>query len=335
MQQDKKPLISVIIPCYNAMPFLPVALDSIINQTYKNLEILCINDGSTDKTPEILENYAKIDNRIRVIHNKTNLKLIRTLNKGIDLANGEYIARMDADDVSLPQRIEKQVHYLMQNKVDIVSAFADFVSETGKTSKGMRTVYTKYPYTLFYTFFINPFIHPTVLAKSKVLKKNKYSTEPRALHNEDYELWTRVLRNGYKIEIFPEVLLLYRFNRESVSSRNIQLQLDNFTYNLQNHIQSALNIRLTVKECALITYNANHVQKLGSSSTHFIKKINSAFLQQFQKVDIDKIAFISNNHVYRIKIFSLRNARISIFKMKLMFQVIFGLRKYFKARKKL
>src|SRR5690554_4168647 len=124
-----QPLISVIMPCYKADQFLPIALDSIINQTYTNLEILCINDGSTDKTADILEEYAKKDKRIRVVHNEANLELIVTLNKGIALAKGDYIARMDADDVSHLERIEKLYKTLVKEDVDVVSRSEEHTSE--------------------------------------------------------------------------------------------------------------------------------------------------------------------------------------------------------------
>ena len=96
-------------------------MDSIVNQTYTNLEILCINDGSTDATREVLDDCASKDSRIRVIHNEENIKLIRTLNKGIDLASGEYIARMDADDIMPRDKLKKLLKVIQSNSEGIIA----------------------------------------------------------------------------------------------------------------------------------------------------------------------------------------------------------------------
>ena len=118
----KSPLVSVLMPCYNVELYVEDALTSIMRQTYTNLEIIVINDCSTDNTLSILENIALRDSRIKVISNSSNLKLIDTLNKGVEICSGEYIARMDADDISFPDRIERQVAFLEEKKdYDIVS----------------------------------------------------------------------------------------------------------------------------------------------------------------------------------------------------------------------
>ena len=123
-------MISVILPAYNAEKFLREAIDSILGQTYKNFELIVLNDGSTDRTEDIILAYD--DPRIRYVKNEKNLKLIKTLNKGIDLAKGEYIARMDADDISLPRRFEIEVNYLQEHSdIDVVSCFPYNMSMNG------------------------------------------------------------------------------------------------------------------------------------------------------------------------------------------------------------
>ena len=113
-----KPLVSVLMAVYNGEKYLLEAIESILNQTYTNFEFLIINDGSTDSTEEIILSYS--DQRIRYIKNEQNLKLIASLNKGLDLAKGKYIARMDADDISLPDRLEKQVNFLERNSTKLL-----------------------------------------------------------------------------------------------------------------------------------------------------------------------------------------------------------------------
>ena len=115
------PLVSVIIPCYNAEKYVEEAVRSIMTQTYKNIEILVTEDCSTDNTLKILKNLEKEDSRIKVIQNKKNLKIVKSLNNMINIAQGKYIARMDADDISLPERIEKQVRFMEENPEPSVS----------------------------------------------------------------------------------------------------------------------------------------------------------------------------------------------------------------------
>ena len=122
-------LVSVIIPCYNAEKYLRESVESIINQSYPNLEIICIDDCSTDSTLAILEELASRDARVKVLHNSRNMKIASSLNRGLEYSTGEYIARMDADDIALPKRIEKQVDYLEKNKeTDICGTWWENIS---------------------------------------------------------------------------------------------------------------------------------------------------------------------------------------------------------------
>ena len=119
---SSQPVISVILPVYNAERFLREAIDSVLKQTFVDFEFIILNDGSTDKTEDIILSYK--DPRIRYVKNEKNLKLIKTLNKGVDMARGKYIARMDADDISLPERFEKEVAYLEAHPdVAVVSCY--------------------------------------------------------------------------------------------------------------------------------------------------------------------------------------------------------------------
>ena len=111
-----EPLVSVIIPCYNAEKYIEKSVRSILNQTYCNIEVLIADDASEDSSVDIIEMLKKEDSRIRLIKHQTNKKIVYTLNELIDIATGEYIARMDADDISLPERIEKQIRFMESHK---------------------------------------------------------------------------------------------------------------------------------------------------------------------------------------------------------------------------
>lgn len=168
---SSKPLVSVTIPCYNAEKYVESAVCSIMNQTYKNLEIIITDDCSTDKTFEILQRLAKEDSRIKLYKNETNLKIVKTLNNMIFQANGKYIARMDADDVSLPERIEKQVLFLEQNSdFSFCGTNAYHIDENGKTIDKSVLPET-FEDNKFFLKFYSTFYHPTVMIRSDVYKK--------------------------------------------------------------------------------------------------------------------------------------------------------------------
>lgn len=240
------PLITVLLPCYNAMPYLREALESIIHQTYTNLEILCINDGSADETGEILEEYAAADKRITVIHNETNIKLIRSLNKGIALANGEYIARMDSDDIAHPERIQEEINVLLaDSQLDLVATNVIRIDETGKIIRKKVIRQHSSIGCQFASLFYGPIYHATLLARKKLFEQFKFLEEPYALHTEDYELFSRMLRSGVKMKNIDKHLYFVRKNKKSVSQLYSNIQDANFTEcvrrNLEHFIKKSVN----------------------------------------------------------------------------------------------
>ena len=291
------------MPCFNAMPYLPEALDSIINQTYTNLEILCINDGSTDETGDVLERYAKQDKRIRVIHNESNLKLIATLNKGIELARGEFIARMDADDISAINRLEVQIKYLLQNKdIDLVSCGSYSLNESGvKLGENLVRNYSTKG-TEFASYIFRPIGHPELMAKTRVLKTNLYALKSYALHTEDYELWTRLIRKGYNLANITDLLYYVRINSQSVSRRFTSTQESNFTRCLKIHHEKSFGLNLSNNVVQIIAnrFSAPKIKdvKLG---IHYLKDIKKDFILE-NKSNRNEINHIFNTHLLDINI---------------------------------
>lgn len=212
------PIISIILPAYNAEKYLATAIESILQQSFKDFEFIILNDGSTDNTEKIILSYT--DSRIRYIKNEKNLKLIKTLNKGIELANGKYIARMDADDIALPTMLEECYNYLENNpSFSIVAPSIYHMSEDG--TKKRKTYFVAYPPDIipFIIKFDNIITHPGVMVKSDVLKLFKYEDSCEVLHFEDHDCWNRILNhNQYKIKILEERLLLYRISSNSINS---------------------------------------------------------------------------------------------------------------------
>lgn len=210
-----QPLVSIIMPVYNGEKYLKEAIDSVLAQTYSHFELLLINDGSSDSSKEIILSYS--DPRIRYIENERNIKLIATLNKGIRLAGGEYIARMDADDVCLPKRLEKQVQYLNRHpNIDMCGTWAIRIDAQGNITGKIKNIDN--PGLLkCATYFTCPFIHPTTMFRAQVLRDNPYSMDVPDV--EDTELWHRLSQKGHKLANIPEYHLKYRWHGNNISAK--------------------------------------------------------------------------------------------------------------------
>ncbi|WP_318471302.1 glycosyltransferase family 2 protein [Photobacterium leiognathi] len=208
-------LVSVIIPVYNGEDYIQESVLSICNQTYDNIEIVIINDGSTDKTEKILDTLEKKDNRIKVF-NRVNNGLIKTLNFGLDVANGDYIARMDADDICLPTRIEKQVN-LLDSKPNLIACGAQF-ERFGSMSRISSLPLTS-SYCKINLIFSTPFCHPLVL-----FRKNNFRYKLDYKYSEDYKFWCDLCSIG-EFENLNEILLKYRTHNNQISIVNAKNQI--------------------------------------------------------------------------------------------------------------
>lgn len=193
------------------------SISSILSQTYKNIEFMIILDNPGDlNLLDYVKALAKRDNRIVVLENDINVGLGNSLNRGIQQATGEYIARMDADDISMKDRIAKEVEYLEENKLDLVATnIIDM--DMGGILTGKGTSYpNKNKRIKEYLKYGSCLPHPTWLGKKNVFLKNPYSPL-RAC--QDYELVARLAQKGYKLGVLPEALLQYRLNNNSISSK--------------------------------------------------------------------------------------------------------------------
>ena len=208
------PTITVLMAVYNGEKYLRPAIDSILSQTFQNFEFLIINDGSIDETVAIIESYC--DSRIRLVHNTHNLGLVKSLNKGISLAKGEYIARMDADEVCLPERFEKQLKFLQENPT---------VGVCGTHARTIGDIKTEFKYPIEHDhiranlLFLCCIVHASVMMRKIVLLDNKLQYDEQFRHAEDYEFWVR-LSKITRLANIPEYLLLHRMHKESIGSMN-------------------------------------------------------------------------------------------------------------------
>lgn len=208
------PKVSVLMTAYNSERYIAEAIESILNQTFSDFEFLIINDGSTDKTAEIIAKYAKTDKRIKFIDNKKNQGLIAVLNQGLDLARGEYIARMDSDDIAMPERLEKQVAYLDENPH--VGAVGGWHEKFGNNVKPTVRQYPKHAKILDMLILGTPLSHPTTTMRTSVLRDNKIYYNPDFPHAEDYEIWSQIIKVA-AIHNLPMKLLNYRWHSTNVS----------------------------------------------------------------------------------------------------------------------
>lgn len=223
------PMISVIMPVYNAEKYVAEAIESILNQTYSDFEFIIIDDGSTDNSYQMLQSYAVKDDRIKLYRNDINLKLPKTLNFGIEQAQGKYIARMDADDISLPERFAKQIEF-MESHPDVGVCGTYYESFSG--SQNNKIHIQKNPLThesikIYLNFLGCSLAHPTIFGITKIFKQHRYS-EVMADNAEDYELWLRLMQNHIIFANVPEVLLLYREQQANQLSIKNHYSLNNF-----------------------------------------------------------------------------------------------------------
>lgn len=200
------PAISVLMPVYNGEAHLREAIDSILAQGFVNFEFIIINDGSTDATQDILEEYAKQDTRIIILKNDQNIKISASLNKGLKIARAPLIARMDADDWSYPDRFQRQYDCLLQNPQIALCGSWVSVYETGDiwrypTSDAQIRVQI---------LFGNPFAHSAVIFRKEILAQLTHWYDESFPPCEDYDLWERFSQLNILFYNMPEILLRYR-----------------------------------------------------------------------------------------------------------------------------
>jgi len=219
--------VSVVMPVYNGARYLREAVDSILSQTYTDFEFIIVDDGSTDETPAILATYAKADPRVVLVPNHQNLGLVHSLNRGLALARGEYVARMDADDISLAERFERQVAYLeVHPDVGVLGTNIIYIDSEGQPL-GDGKPKDRWPVTpqvaRWMLLWRCPIYHPTVMIRRAALAQMASAYDPAYQHAEDRELWTRLSRQTC-IASLPDVLVQYRITASSVSRRHQEEQ---------------------------------------------------------------------------------------------------------------
>jgi glycosyltransferase involved in cell wall biosynthesis len=216
------PVVSVVMSVFNGQAFLREAIESILSQTFHDFEFLVIDDGSTDSTAGILASYASRDGRMRVVHHE-NKGRAASLNIGINIATGGYIARMDADDIALPHRLQEQLDFMERHaEVGLLGGAAEVINRAGQILSIYRPPLedSEIRSTLVHH---NVFFHPTVVMRKEVVVASG-GYRKALLDADDYDLWLRIAERS-QLANLGEPVLRYRIHPDQVSVRNLRHQV--------------------------------------------------------------------------------------------------------------
>lgn len=283
----KTPLVSVIFSVYNGAPYLKEAVASVLNQTFDNFEFIIVDDGSTDATAQILDTFT--DNRIIRLRNEKNLGLVQSLNNALALAQGEFIARMDADDISHPDRFQKQLFYLEQHpEIGVLGSAMIQVDEHGQPISTLMPP-LKHEAVLWHTLFGCAIFHATVMMRRKELA-DVGGYDINFLHSEDLDLWSRLFGKT-KFANLPEVLYTRRLHRKSVISTQFASQYRNGIVIRQRLLKSIFGYDVPIET---VTWLIDHNYPLNKNQRAMVIDL---------LLDIyDKIIGINSNSVDTAKI---------------------------------
>jgi glycosyltransferase involved in cell wall biosynthesis len=299
--KNQNPLVSVIMPVYNAGNFLMEAIESILNQTYQNFEFIIVDDASTDNSFNVINYYAKIDKRIKPLRNKKNLGIAKTINKALSHVKGQFIARMDADDIAMPNRLEKQVEFLINNpEIGVLGSQMFEINE-----KNIITNVRKVPLTnknikknLFITQTIQ---NPTLMVNKKNIPEGILTYDPKFSPVDDLDVFFKLARYT-KFANLPNYLIFYRKHKSNSSLKNIR---KTFFLTIKARINAVLKygyrpnfisiIINILQTFAIFTLPQNLIYKLfkffKSSNIEYKNiKVNDFLInKKFKKVDISLV----------------------------------------------
>lgn len=231
---ENRPLVSVVMATFNEpLEFISLAIESILEQTYKNIELLILDDSTSEKVRSLIDSYESADVRVKVIRKNERMKFIPALNIGLQFANGKYIARMDADDISLKDRLEKQVNFMeMHPSVAVCGGAINIINEKNEIT-GERLYPLECKWMAVYR---NPLAHPTVIMRKENVNKG-FIYDEKLRNAEDLDLWLRYIINGKHICNLNEKLLHYRVCGDLAKKRgkaqfqtNLKIRISNFSF---------------------------------------------------------------------------------------------------------
>lgn len=326
MDKIINPMITVLMPVYNAQLYITEAINSVLNQTYTNFEFLIINDGSVDDSEVIIKSF--IDPRIVYLKNEQNKGLIFTLNRGVSLAKGKYIARMDQDDICDLNRFQEQLNEFKKNENLVICG--SFI----KTFKNDVESYIDYmpithPQLISSIYFRCPFAHPSVMMKTSSLSQLKEVYREDYLLSEDYDLWSRLLFIGEGINI-PKYLLNYRIHDKQMSHVH-QVQKYITVQKIQKNLLAQLNIVPNEMESLFMLNLFKGISKQDENYLSIGRLFLNRLHQQFKLQNIDYTADLSRVLIARwVQICG--NSGLGFQNLKMAFSLSFFELKYLKFK---
>ena len=311
----KNPVVSIIMPVYNAENYLKETMDSILYQTFKDFELLIVDDFSTDNSYQILMNYQ--DPRIKIFKNEKNIGYVKTLNNLIKLTSGLYVARHDNDDISNLTRLEKQVDFLNKNQ-DIGICGSNALTFGNK--ENMTLLPLKDKEIRAYMIFGNPFYHSTVM-----FRKNLFENTDDELYDEsycpaeDYALWFSISKKT-KLANISDTLLNYRLHENNTSSLKKTVQIENANRIRKKIFKNTLSMNISEKELLLLSLGSNrnliNYSNLISFENLLIKILNKNLENKYfeQRVLKNLLFYLWTNVCFKLKNISfIKKINIYIF----------------------
>lgn len=276
--------VSVIMSVYKEpIEWLCQSIDSIINQTYNNFEFIIICDNPLYlEGKKLLEEYVKKDSRIVLVFNEENIGLTKSLNKGLSIAHGEYIIRMDADDVSMPNRIEKQIKFMDENPDIAASGTSAYIMRGEKLKYSRRQ--TSSNYLLSMCIFESPINHPSSIFR-RIIDGIEIKYDEKYKYSQDYALWLSLLEK-HKISNVDEPLILYRISDEQISNHSHSIQQE---YAIMNQCKAIdlLGFKLNDLEILILQDITRRPQK--KHETYIVRKFVIDFVSQINnRFDLEK-----------------------------------------------
>jgi glycosyltransferase involved in cell wall biosynthesis len=266
------PKITVLMPVYNCELYIREAVDSILNQTFADFEFLILDDASTDATVAIIKTYN--DPRIQLIQKPQNSGYTNSLNNGLSIAKGEYIARMDGDDISLPERFAKQVAFMDANPEVVVCGCAFQILGSDKISSGCE-FNDDIKLAMLKESCIG---HPTAMIRKSILEKNNILYDNKMEPAEDYDLWVRLLSFG-KLHNLQEILLYYRNHEQQISVTKKEKQRSKANVSRFNMV-NYLGYSFTDEEKRIYQKVFSHTEKFDFDEVNVFFKVKEALINQ-------------------------------------------------------
>jgi hypothetical protein len=277
------PPVSVLMAVHNGEAYLAEAIQSILNQTFTDFEFIILDDASTDQTPNILKGFARHDHRITLLENPTNLGLTRSLNKGLVICRGDYIARMDADDISLSHRLSEQIAYLDQHPDAVmVTGHYHLIDDQGDLLGTLRRNPDAILVAWGMMFFNYVGGHGQVMFRRQpVLGLGGYNESRR--YSQDYELWLRLMSQG-KIAIVPRVWSKIRIHNQNVSRQHAAEQEHISLEDSQNAVRQHTGITIDLADLAMLRafwLEPFPCPSQASLVQHHLQNLSRAFLSRY------------------------------------------------------